>query len=78
MGLTRLLTGLYNLPKLQELVLAVATAKIMVLHIDIERQKIDCLRFVMCLLLAPGFPRLLFYAAENSTNEANKADCICH
>ncbi len=24
-------------------------------HIDIERQKIDCLRFVMCLPLAPVF-----------------------
>jgi hypothetical protein len=78
MGSTRLLTGLYNLPKLQELVLAVATANIMVLHIDIERQKIVCVRFVMCLLLAPGFQGFFFYAAENSTNEANKADCICH
>ncbi len=58
--LTRLLTGLYNLPKLQELVLAVATAKIMVLHIDIERQKIVCVRFVMCLLLVPGFQSFFF------------------
>jgi hypothetical protein len=78
MGLIRLLTGLYNLPKLQELVLAVATAKIMVLHIDIERQKIVCVRFVMCLLLAPGFQGFFFNATINSTNEANKAGGIRH
>ncbi len=28
--------------------------------IDIERQKIDCLRFVMCLLLVPGFQGFFF------------------
>ncbi len=31
-GLTRLLIGLYHLPSLQETVMSVATAKIMVLH----------------------------------------------
>ncbi len=30
------------------------------LTIDIERKKIDCLRFVMCLLLAPGFQGFFF------------------
>jgi hypothetical protein len=39
---------------------------------------IDCLRFVMCLLLAPGLPRLLFYAVINSANEANKAGGTHH
>jgi hypothetical protein len=29
-------------------------------HIDIERQKIDCLRFVMCPLLALGFQGFFF------------------
>jgi hypothetical protein len=46
--------------------------------IDIERQKIDCLRFVMCPLLATGFQGFFFYAANNSTNEANKAVRMCH
>jgi hypothetical protein len=43
--------------------------------IDIERPKIDCLSFVMCLLLAQlkiGFFSF-FAAAVYSTNEANKA-----
>ncbi len=42
------------------------------LSIDIERPKIDCLSFVMCLLLVQlkiGF----FAAAVYRTNEANKA-----
>ncbi len=38
-----------------------------------RKTKIDCLRFVMCLLLASGFQRLIFDAAINSTNEANNA-----
>jgi hypothetical protein len=42
--------------------------------LDIERQKIDCLRFVMYPLLALGFQGLSFFdVAINSTNEANKA-----
>ncbi len=36
---------------------------------DIKTQKIDCLRFVMCPLLALGFQGF-FYVAVNSTNEA--------
>ncbi len=60
MGLTRLLTGLYNLPKLQELVLAVAIAKIMVLHIDIERQKIVCVKICYVPATSARLPRLLF------------------
>jgi hypothetical protein len=44
--------------------------------IDIERPKIDCLSFVMCLLLAQlktGFFSIFFAAAVYSSNEANKA-----
>ncbi len=40
---------------------------------------IDCLSFVLCLLLGPvliGFFSSLFAAAVNSTNEANKADSM--
>jgi hypothetical protein len=40
--------------------------------------KIDCLRFVMCSLLAPVFIGFSFAAAVNSTNEANKAGSMCH
>jgi len=41
----------------------------------------DRLRFVLCLLLVPGFQGfffLLFDAVVNSTNEANKAGGMCH
>jgi hypothetical protein len=48
-------------------------SKMLVKLIDIKRQKIDCLRFVMCPLLAPGFQGFFFDAVVNSTNEANKA-----
>ncbi len=42
--------------------------------IDIESLQIDCLRFVMCPLLAPVFQASSFFAvAINSTNVANKA-----
>jgi hypothetical protein len=46
--------------------------------IDIERRKIDCLRFVILPLLAPGFQGFFFDAAINSTNEANKAGGMHH
>ncbi len=49
--------------------------------IDIKRQKIDCLSFVMCPLLASlviGFFSFFFAAAVYSTNEANKAGGTCH
>ncbi len=39
--------------------------------------KIDCLRLVMCLLLAPIFRGFFFVVAINSTNEANKAGGMC-
>jgi hypothetical protein len=42
-----------------------------------RKSKIDCLRFVMCLLLAPVFQGFFFFSffavAINSTDEANKA-----
>jgi len=41
-----------------------------------QKSKIDCLRFVMCPLLAPVFQGFFFFffaVAINSTNEANKA-----
>ncbi len=42
--------------------------------IDIKILQIDCLRFVMCLLLAPVFQGFFSFAATiYSTNEANKA-----
>ncbi len=45
-----------------------------------RKTKIDCLRFVMCPLLAPGFQGFFsfFDVAVNSTNEANKAGCARH
>jgi hypothetical protein len=49
--------------------------------IDIESSKIDCLRFVVCPLLAQlitGFFSSFSAAAIHSTNEANKADGTCH
>jgi hypothetical protein len=46
--------------------------------IDIERQKIDCLRFVMCPLLALGFQGFFFDVAVNSTYKANKAGRMHH
>ncbi len=39
----------------------------------ISREKIDCLRFVMCLLLAPHFLAFFLAVSINRTNEANKA-----
>jgi hypothetical protein len=45
--------------------------------IDIQR-KIDCIRFVMCPLLAPYFKPFFLAVAINSTNEANKAGSMCH
>ncbi len=45
------------------------------LSIDIKRQKIDYLRFLMCPLLAS---KASFHAAINSTNEANKAGGTRH
>ncbi len=43
------------------------------------KSKIDCLRFVMCPLLALDFQGFLFFAAAiNSTNEANKAGGVGH
>jgi hypothetical protein len=38
-----------------------------------RNSKIDCLRFVMCPLLAPVFQGFFFVVAINSTNVANKA-----
>ncbi len=49
--------------------------------IDIKRQEIDGLYFVMCLLLVLGFQGfffLFFDAVVNSTNEANKAGGMRH
>jgi hypothetical protein len=49
--------------------------------IDIESSKIDCLRFVVCPLLAQlitGFFSSFSAAAIHSTNEANKAGGMCH
>ncbi len=46
-----------------------------------KSSKVDCIGFVMCLLLAPvlkGFFSLFFAAAINSTNKANKAGGACH
>jgi hypothetical protein len=46
-----------------------------------RKTKIDCLRFVMCQLLVPGFQGFFFSffdAAVNSTNEANKAGGTRH
>jgi hypothetical protein len=42
--------------------------------IDIATPKIDCLRFVMCLLLALDFQGFFFFFAVgiNSTNEAKR------
>jgi hypothetical protein len=54
---------------------------LMVLTIDIESSKIDCLRFVVCPLLAQlitGFFSSFSAAAIHSTNEANKAGRTCH
>ncbi len=48
-----------------------------VLCIDIERQKIDSLRFVMCPLLTMVL-QAFFAAAINSTNEANMAGGTRH
>ena len=44
-------------------------------------KNIDCLSFVVCLLIAPHLPNHFlpfFVAAINSTNEANKAGGTCH
>ncbi len=49
--------------------------------IDITIKKIDCLRFVMCPLLAPPHPRLFSFfhtAAICSTNVTNKPGGMCH
>jgi hypothetical protein len=43
----------------------------------ILKQYIDCLRFVLCPLLAPPIPRL-FAAAINSTSKINKAGSTLH
>jgi hypothetical protein len=43
----------------------------------ILKQYIDCLRFVLCLLLAPPIPRLLA-AAINSSDKINKAGSTRH
>ncbi len=44
--------------------------------------EIDCLRFIMCPILAPvliGFFSVFFFAAAiNSVNESNKAGSTCH
>ncbi len=40
--------------------------------------QLDCLRFVMCPLIAPVFQGFFLAAAINSTNEANKADGTYH
>ncbi len=48
-----------HLTRLQEIVVSVATADIMVPHTVakpyISKEKIDCLRFDICPLLAPHF-----------------------
>jgi hypothetical protein len=49
--------------------------------IDIESSKTDCLRFVVCPLLAQlitGFFSSFSAAAIHSTKEANKAGGTCH
>ncbi len=38
-----------------------------------RKSKIDCLRFLMCPLLALVFQGFFFVVSTNSTNEANKA-----
>ncbi len=46
-----------------------------------RKTKIDCLKFVMCPLLMPGFQGFffsLFDAAVNNTNEANKTGGTCY
>ncbi len=51
------------------------------LAIDIESSKIDCLRFVVCPLLAQlitHFFSSFSAAAIHSTNEAKKAGGMCH
>ncbi len=47
---------------------------------QISKQNIDCLRFVIYLLLAQHFFLFFFFfaAATNSTSETNKAGGICH
>jgi hypothetical protein len=50
-------------------------------HHRYQKAKIDCLSFVMCLLLAQliiGFYFLFFAAAVYRTNEANKVGGTCH
>ncbi len=42
-------------------------------HRYLKKSKIDCLRFVMCPLLAPVFQGFFFAVAINNTNEANRA-----
>ncbi len=41
-------------------------------------KKTDCLRFVMCPLLEPGFQDFFFFVAIKSSNEANKAGGTHH
>ncbi len=41
-----------------------------------QKSKLDCLRFVLCPLLAPDFQGFFFVVAINSTNEANKAESM--
>ncbi len=45
---------------------------------NLRYKKIDCLRFVMCPLLAPHFKAFFLAATINSTNETSKADSTCH
>ncbi len=55
----RLNSDPHHLPRLQEIVVSVAIANIMAPYTVpkpyIPKEKIDCLRFVMCPLLAPHF-----------------------
>ena len=61
--LNRLLIGLYCLPWLQEEVVSVAL---------ISKDKNRLLKVCYVPATSAGHPRLLFYAAINSTNETNK------
>ncbi len=72
----------YYLHKYQEYLANLLGKNVMpVFDLTIDMEKIDCLRFVMCPLLALPHPRLFsffFAVAIYSTNETNKAGGMCH
>jgi hypothetical protein len=67
--LNRLLIGLYCLPWLQEKVVSIAL---------ISKDKNRLLKVCYVPATSASLPRLLFYAAINSTNETNKAGSMCN